>query len=419
MISPYPNLFCLDKKENIAQKPLGRFDRFVVEISGAIGLECFSPMEARMHFLRGDFFWKFIFFASLIALVFHEPIQTLFHRVSGKEIVPSPVAPVPGELGADEQATIEIFQKMSASVCSIKNAALRQDFFSLNVLEIPQGVGSGIVWDTLGHVVTNFHVLYQANKIEVILSDHSSYEAKVVGLAADYDLALLKIQAPKEMLRPIPLGTSSDLKVGQKVLAIGNPFGLDSTLTTGIISALNRNIQSMTGQNIPNVIQTDTAINPGNSGGALLDSFGRLIGINTAILSPSGTNAGIGFAIPVDIVNRIVPQLIAHGRITRAGIGVSLLRDNLCKQWGLSGAVVVQAGLDTPAAKAGIQGVKKTVFGKLILGDIFFAIDGHPIKTGDDLVSYIEKNKKAGDSVALEWTRNGKKYAKDIVLEEI
>ncbi len=374
-----------------------------------------------MNFSRGEFFWKFIFFTGLIYLLFHDPIHTFLNRISGKAIssVPRPVAPVPGDLSADEKNTIRIFQEMSASVCSIKNASVQRDFFSLNVYEIQQGMGSGILWDDLGHVVTNFHVLYQANKIEVILSDHSSYEAKVVGVAPDYDLVVVQINAPKEILRAIPLGTSNDLRVGQKVLALGNPFGLDSTLTTGIISALGRTIESMTKHKIQNVIQTDAAINPGNSGGALLDSFGRLIGINTAILSPSGANSGIGFAVPVDTVNRIVPQLIAKGRLIRVGIGASLLPDNLRKNWGISGAVVLQVMPGTPAEKIGLQGIRKTVFGKLILGDVLISIDGYPIEKNEDLISYVDQNKKAGDSTTLEWIRNGEKQKADIIMQEI
>ena len=213
-------------------------------------------------------------------------------------------------LGADERNTIDLFQKIAPAVVSIKNAALRRDFFSLNIYEIPQGAGSGFVWDDQGHVVTNFHVIYQADKIEVVLDNQHTYEARLIGGAPEFDLAVVKIDAPKESLQPIALGSSKDLRVGQKVLAIGNPFGLDHSLSTGVVSALGRSIQSLTGRKINDVIQTDAAINPGNSGGPLLDSFGRLIGVNTAIYSPSGGSAGIGFAIPGDTVRRIVPQLI-------------------------------------------------------------------------------------------------------------
>ncbi|HQY89734.1 MAG TPA: trypsin-like peptidase domain-containing protein, partial [Tepidisphaeraceae bacterium] len=220
-----------------------------------------------------------------------------------------------GPLAGDELRTIELFKTASPSVVFITTRREQVNPFTQNVNEVPAGTGSGFVWDDQGHIVTNFHVIRGSSSFVVTLSDQSSYEAKFIGAAPTNDLAVLKIDAPVEKLTPLLLGSSHDLQVGQSVFAIGNPFGLDSTLTIGIVSALGRSIQSPAGVTIEEVIQTDAAINPGNSGGPLMDSAGRLVGVNTAIASPSGASAGIGFAVPVDTVNRVVPQLISSGRV--------------------------------------------------------------------------------------------------------
>src|SRR5437773_766750 len=220
-----------------------------------------------------------------------------------------------GDLAADEKATIDLFRTAAPSVVYITSIAMQRDFFSLNVQEIPKGTGSGFVWDSNGHVVTNFHVIQDAQAAKVTLADQSNWDARLVGADQDDDVAVLKIDAPSDKMPAIPLGKSSDLQVGQKVFAIGNPFGLDHTLTTGIVSALGREIKSTSERPISGVIQTDAAINPGNSGGPLLDSAGRLIGVNTAIFSPSGAYAGIGCAIPVDRVSQAVPQLLKNRRV--------------------------------------------------------------------------------------------------------
>jgi S1-C subfamily serine protease len=232
-----------------------------------------------------------------------------------------------GELLSDEKSTITLFRQASPSVVNITAIGVERDLFTLNLYQIPQGTGSGFVWDTNGDIITNFHVIQQADAAQVTLADQSNWKARIVGVAPDKDIAVLRIDAPANRLRPIPIGTSKDLQVGQSVFAIGNPFGLDQTLTTGVISALNREIESVTRRPIQGVIQSDAAINPGNSGGPLLDSAGRLIGVNTAIYSPSGTSAGIGFAIPVDIVNRIVPELIRSGKVTRPGLGIQIANE--------------------------------------------------------------------------------------------
>lgn len=259
----------------------------------------------------------------ILFIVLAASLGTLLAKTAGTTPAqPRAIAPR-GELTADERNTVEIFALTSPSVVHITTARQALNLFTLNVLEIPQGTGSGFVWDEAGHVVTNFHVIQGADAARVTLADQSTWRAKLVGVYPDRDLAVLRIDAPPERLHPIPIGESKGLKVGQKVLAIGNPFGLDQSLTTGVVSALNREIESITGRTIRGVIQTDAAINPGNSGGPLLDSAGRLIGVNTAIYSPSGASAGIGFAIPVDEVNRIVPRLIREGRIRRPVLGIA------------------------------------------------------------------------------------------------
>ena len=254
--------------------------------------------------------------------------QTFQPKLHDPKAVSRPVE-ARGDLASDEQNTIDIFRYSAPSVVYITSIALRRDFFSLNAYEIPQGTGSGFIWDKQGRVVTNYHVISDANRLEVTLADHSTWKAVLVGAAPDRDLAVLQISAPADKLRPISIGESKNLLVGQKVYAIGNPFGLDQTLTTGIVSALGREISSATGRTIHDVIQPDAAINPGNSGGPLLDSAGRLIGVNTAIYSPSGASSGIGFAVPVGEVNRVVPQIISKGKMIRPGLGITLANRRL------------------------------------------------------------------------------------------
>jgi len=274
---------------------------------------------------------------------------------------PAPAPPVVprGDLAADEQTTIELFRNASPSVVFITSLAWRRNPFRMNVDEIPQGAGSGFLWDSAGHVITNFHVIQNASAAKVTLADNSTWDARLVGTAPDQDLAVLRIDAPADGLRPLPLGTSADLLVGQKVFAIGNPFGLDHTLTTGIISALGREITTVTGRTIGGVIQTDAAINPGNSGGPLLDSAGRMIGMNTAIYSPSGTSSGVGFAVPMDTIRRLVPQLIESGRPARAGLGVQVANDYIARRQRIRGVIVIDSAPGSAAAAAGIEGLTK------------------------------------------------------------
>jgi S1-C subfamily serine protease len=323
---------------------------------------------------------------------------------------PRPVTPA-GNLAQDEQSTIDLFKEVSPSVVYITTMTQLQDRWTLDIREIPQGTGSGFIWDDAGHIVTNFHVVRGASAATVTLNDHENFAAELVGVAPDYDLAVVRIHAPKEKLRPIPrIGSSGDLKVGQKVFAIGDPFGLDQTLTTGIVSALGRTIQSESGRPIEDVIQTDAAINPGNSGGPLLDSSGRLIGVNTAIYSPSGASAGIGFAIPVDTVNRVVPQIIGRGKVSSPQIGVVIddrLGQMLTQQMGVQGVLVLGVRPGSPAETAGLKGTQRKSEGYLP-GDVITAVDGKKVTNQAEFGTAMRKL-KPGDTVTLSILRNGQK----------
>ncbi len=335
----------------------------------------------------------------------------------GPEVRPRSVTP-PTELGADEKTTIGVFERASRSVVFITNTSIRSDPWSLNEFEVPQGSGSGFVWNKEGHIVTNFHVVYGADTINVILSDRANHRARVVGLDPDHDLAVLQIQAPEDQLVPLPIGSSHDLRVGQKVLAIGNPFGLDHTLTTGVVSALGRTIKSLTQRTIEGVIQTDAAINPGNSGGPLLDGAGRLIGINTQIVSPSGAYAGIGFAVPVNTVNRIVPELIKYGKLIRPGLGVTLVPDQVAQRWGVTGVIIGRVSPSSAAERAGLRGTKETFTGRVELGDIVVAIDGKPIQVLDDFMGTLELY-KVGDRVTLDVMRGNRRQQIPVTLQAV
>ena len=316
-----------------------------------------------------------------------------------------PVAPR-ADLTAAERSLTELFEEASPSVVYITSVALRRNFFRFNVMEIPRGTGSGFMWDENGSVVTNFHVIRGADRAEVTLADGTIWEASLFGYAEEKDLAVLHIDAPRDRLQPLRIGTSSDLKVGQNVLAIGNPFGYDQTLTTGIVSALGREIESPDGVPIRNVIQTDAAINPGNSGGPLLDSAGRLIGVNTAIVSPSGGYAGVGFAIPVDTVNWVVPQLIAHGKVLRPTLGVELASDHIVRRSGIEGAVVIGVVDGTGADEAGIRPAYRDRRGRVTVGDVIVGIDGKPVHSSGELGLILEAYQE-GDTVTVTVEREG------------
>jgi S1-C subfamily serine protease len=308
----------------------------------------------------------------------------------------APTAVLPEGLTAEEEHNIQLFEQAAPSVCFITTSTIRRNYYNRNLQEIPTGSGSGFVWDRDGHIVTNFHVIQNADKATVTLSDGTTYEATPIGSAPEKDLAVLKINAPREKLRPIPVGGSRTLRVGQNVYAIGNPFGLDQTLTTGVVSALGREINSVAGIPIKDVIQSDAAINPGNSGGPLLNSSGRLIGVNTAIYSPSGASAGIGFSIPVDVVAWVVPDLIQYGQVNRPLIGVEMASPLR----GIEGAVVLDVVKGSPAEAAGIQPVQKDSYGNALLGDVITAINNDPIASNSDLYLALEKY-KVGDQVTV------------------
>jgi len=314
--------------------------------------------------------------------------------------------PIPSGLSDEEKRDISIFRRASRSVAFITSIALRRDLFTFDVMQIPQGAGSGFLWDEQGHVVTNYHVIMQGSSFQVTLADHTDWPAEVVGYAPDKDIAVLRIDAPREALAGLELGASRGLVVGQRVLAIGNPFGLDQTLTVGVVSALGRELTSPSGRTIRDVVQTDAAINPGNSGGPLLDSTGHLIGVNTAIYSPSGTSAGIGFAVPVDTVKRLVPQIIRFGKPLQPGIGITALPDQLGQQIGIQGVAVREVEQGSPADRAGIVGLQEGRR-RLLLGDVIVFVDGKRVKSADDLY-YAFEQAGVGNDVTLTVMRDGK-----------
>jgi len=292
----------------------------------------------------------------------------------------------------DEANNIEIFSEASPSVVYVTNTTLvRSSPFSRNVQEIPQGAGTGFVWNESGLIVTNYHVVQGANRVMIRLQDQSSWEAEIIGVAPDKDLALLKIDAPEEHLIPLPLGDSAELQVGRKVIAIGNPFGLDTTLTVGVVSALGREITSLTNRTIRDVIQTDASINPGNSGGPLLNSLGQLVGVNTQIISPSGANAGIGFAIPVNTVRRVIPQLMEFGREIRPILGISNLNDAISAQNHINGVIVAEVTNGLGSAEAGLIGLEQDQRGNIILGDVIVGIEDMAVTNSDDLLNALEQ----------------------------
>jgi len=291
-----------------------------------------------------------------------------------------------GPLLPHEQALVRLFEEAAPSVAYITTEQLRAT--GLFTATVAQGAGSGFVWDGAGHVVTNHHVVEGARRVFVRLDSADAIEARVVGAAPEYDLAVVKLARAPAGLRPIPLGSSGDLRIGQAVFAIGNPFGLQRTLTQGIVSALDRELPTTDFREVAGVIQTDAAINPGNSGGPLLDSAGRLIGVNTAIRSASGSSAGVGFAIPVDLVNRIVPVLIARGRAPLPGIGITPVRPDLVARAGIAGVVIARVGSGTPAAQAGLQPLDPR---SGALGDVIVAVNGRRVETLSSFVAELDR----------------------------
>jgi S1-C subfamily serine protease len=295
---------------------------------------------------------------------------------------------------------------------------LIRSYYSLNPQEVPQGSGTGFIWSDDGHIVTNFHVVQQASRVTVTLQDGSTFDATPVGIDPDKDLAVLKIDPGETKLFPVQPGDSSLLEVGRKVIAIGNPFGLDTTMTVGVVSALGREIDSVSRRKIKDVIQTDAAINPGNSGGPLLNSLGELVGVNTAIYSPSGASSGIGFAIPINTVNRVVPELIAYGRVQTPILGITPISqpDYYRKLWGIEGVIVMALEADSEPAMEGMRGLTRSQRGRIQLGDVIFEIDGIPVRNENDYADIMEE-RKAGDEVVVRTRRDGRTYQYAITLQ--
>lgn len=324
----------------------------------------------------------------------------------------------------DERTNISVYEKMADGVVNITSTAVQMDFF-FNALPT-QGTGSGSVIDGKGHILTNHHVVADAQKLEVTLADESKWPAKLIGSDPESDLAVIKIEAPPDKLRIIPMGDSKGLRIGQKVLAIGNPFGLQRTLTTGIVSSLGRTIRSEAGTLMEDIIQTDAAINPGNSGGPLLNSDGEIVGINTAIFSPSGGSVGIGFAIPVSTAKRVFPELIQKGYVTYPWIGATVqpLIPEVAKYLKLKidrGAMIAEIQKGGPADKAGLQGGSQRVqVGNVVVkigGDIIVKADNHDVKTNDELIRYV-REKKPGETVLFQVLRKGKYEEVRVTLGE-
>lgn len=319
-----------------------------------------------------------------------------------------------------ENKTIEIYRKATPSTVNVSNIKLARNAVYGDV-EVPQGAGSGWVWDDKGHIVTNSHVVEGGNAFVVTFyNDPKQYKAELVGTAREKDIAVLRLIEKPKTLVPFSLGVSKSLQVGQYSFAIGSPFGLDHTLTTGIISALGRQIEGFGGVKINDMIQTDAAINMGNSGGPLLNSSGEIIGMNTMIFSTTGSSAGLGFAVPVDTVKIIVPQLIEHGRVIRPGLGIAIVPDSMKKRMlgEEKGIIISYIDIQGPASKAGLKGMTQDKFGRIYLGDIILKVDNKEVNSLDDIYQVLE-TKKIGDTVNVEYRREGKKQSTKVILQAL
>jgi S1-C subfamily serine protease len=369
-----------------------------------------DPFVRRVRWLTG---------AVILILIFIQFLPWLESSLARMGAEPRAVVPR-GELAADERNSIEVFQVASPSVVYITTQQRVMDFWTRDVFSVPRGTGSGLIWDDRGHVVTNNHVIQGASQATIRLNDGRSFSATLVGRSPRHDLAVMRINVAVSRPPALALGTSEDLLVGQKVFAIGNPFGLDYTLTTGVISALDRTITAgPEGQSIGGLIQTDAAINPGNSGGPLLDSSARLVGINTAIYSPSGAYAGIGFAVPVDVVNEVVPQLISKGRYIRPTMGIQVdpaINQALMERLQMDGVMILRVEPNSPAAQAGLRAATARPDGTLIPGDVIVAIDDEEMKTVQELISKLETY-NVGDVVELTVWRDGETRQVEVELQ--
>ena len=361
--------------------------------------------------------WLFVGALALTFAVVFTGMRQWPTSVHSKEARPRLVA-TRGQLMADEEVAIKAFNTVSASVVFITSKQVSHDLFHLHTADVEEDAGSGFVWDPNGYIVTNYHVVRNSESVKIALSDQSIWIAKRVGTDPDKDIAVLKVDAPANLLPPIPIGTSSDLQVGQRVFAIGNPFGYDQTLTAGVVSGLGREITGAGNHPIKGVIQTDAPMNPGNSGGPLLDTAGRVVGMNTAILSPTGAYAGIGFAVPIDCINRIVPMIIRGENVARPNLGITIAPDHLVRRLGLDGVLILTISPNTSAAKAGLHATERGDTGRVVLGDIITAVDGTPVRTGDDLLRAIDRH-KVGDTVQLTILRDGKTRDLPVTLEPL
>jgi len=362
-------------------------------------------------------FW--LTFAAALLILLWRGLPEIESWFAGKpDATPRTVQPR-GDLAADEKATIELFEKSRDSVVFITTKALVRDLWTRNVFSVPRGTGSGFIWDDVGHVVTNYHVIENASEATVKLADGRDYKAALVGASQAHDIAVLRIGVGFKRPPAVPLGSSHDIKVGQKVFAIGNPFGLDWTLTTGIVSALDRSLGEESGATIDHLIQTDAAINPGNSGGPLLDSAGRLIGINTAIFSPSGASAGIGFAVPVDTVNHVVPQLIRGGKYIRPALGIEVdegLNQRLARMLNIEGVVILRVTPGSSADVAGLKGASISRDGGIVPGDSIIAINDQVVNSVGKLLARLD-DFQVGETVKLTVLREGKKLEVPVSLQ--
>jgi S1-C subfamily serine protease len=341
----------------------------------------------------------------------------LLGSIAGAHAAPRPITPR-GPMTAEEKNNISVFESSKASVVYISTSERILDYWTRNVMTVPHGTGSGFIWDSAGHVVTNLHVVADAAEATIRLSDGKDYPATLVGVSVAHDIAVLKIKIPTNAALAIPIGTSHDLVVGQKVYAIGNPFGLDWTLTVGIVSALDRSLTGENGVLNQHLVQTDAAINPGNSGGPLLDSAGRLIGMNTAIYSPSGASAGVGFAVPVDTINRVVPEVIAKGHYSAPSLGIQTdenLSRSIARQLGVTGAVILRIRPGGPAEQAGLRGVRFGRRNAIYPGDVIVALDDKPIDSVGRLFAQLD-DCKPGEVVQLTVWRDGKKLRVPVTL---
>ncbi|KAK2655078.1 hypothetical protein Ddye_008130 [Dipteronia dyeriana] len=396
---------------------------------------CIEDLGRVIHESVNPFTTRRTLLTSLIMYLCHYPSRYLSAQALGDpsvtiEQVTPPVFPS-GALFPTEERIVQLFEKNTYAVVNIFDVTLRPQLNITGVVEIPEGNGSGVVWDEQGHIVTNYHVIGNAlsrnpsqgqvvARVNILASEgvQKNFEGTLVGADRAKDLAVLKVEASEDLLRPIKVGLSSSLKVGQQCLAIGNPFGFDHTLTVGVVSGLNRDIFSKTGVTIGGGIQTDAAINPGNSGGPLLDSKGNLVGINTAIFTQTGTSAGVGFAIPSSTVLKIVPQLIQYGKVVRAGLNVDIAPDLVANQLNVrNGALILQVPRNSLAAKAGLQPTARGFAGNIILGDIIVAVDGKPVKSKAELSKALD-DYNVGEKVILKIQRGNEDLELPIILEE-